>query len=255
MNLKSRVGVGLLLVLVGGMSAALLAGDPPAPPSLAEVVPADDLIAQARAFATGMKAMLADETTYQDEAHKLTRDAHTLAAAALVLGLYDTDHDLKAAAPALVAAARKLAAAKDYAAAKAAFAEIEAALASQDKGASSPTTKPEKVASMGQLMKQVTFVNNRLKRGLRRLGDKTDEKARDTALLAAIAQAITYDTHEVKHDEQRDDWYRFCGEMRDAAGQLNAQIKAADKQGAERAAKRLGQSCEACHQVFRPEQK
>lgn len=254
MNLKSRVGVGLLLVLVGGMSAALLAGDPPAPPSLAEVVPADDLIAQARAFATGMKAMLADETTYQDEAHKLTRDAHTLAAAALVLGLYDTDHDLKAAAPALVAAARKLAAAKDYAAAKAAFAEIEAALAGQDKGASSPTTKPEKVASMGQLMKQVTFVNNRLKRGLRRLGDKTDEKARDTALLAAIAQAITYDTHEVKHDEQRDDWYRFCGEMRDAAGQLNAQIKAADKQGAERAAKRLGQSCEACHQVFRPEQ-
>ncbi|HJT30602.1 MAG TPA: cytochrome c, partial [Pirellulales bacterium] len=169
--------------------------------------------------------------------------------------LYDTEHPLKTAAPALVEAAGKLAKSKDYAAAQAAFATVELALADKNNGGAAPTTTPAKVASMGQLMKQVTFVNSRLKRGLRRLGDKTDEKARDTAVLAAIAQAITYDTHEVKHDEQRDDWYRFCGEMRDAAGELNAQIKAADKQGAERALKRLGQSCEACHQVFRPEQK
>lgn len=255
MYLKIRPGGGPLLILVCGIGAALWAGDPPPPPSLAEIVPADDLIAQVQVFETSMKGMLADEKTYRDEAHKLTRDAHTLAAAALVLGLYDTDHPLKAAAPALVEAAGSLAKAKDYAAAQTAFASVEMALAENKDGGAAPTTKPAKVASMGQLMKQVTFVNNRLKRGLRRLSDKTDEKARDTALLAAIAQAITYDTHEVKHDEQRDDWYRFCGEMRDAAGELNAQLKAADKQGAERAAKRLGQSCDACHQVFRPEQK
>ncbi len=255
MIFRIRLRAGALLLVVCGIGAALSAGDPPSPPSLAAVVPAEDMIAQVRTFETSMKGMLADEKTYQDEAHKLAREAHALAAVGLALGLYDSEHELKAAAPALVESARKLAAAKDYAAAQAAFAEVDAALAGKAKNEAAPTTKPEKVASMGQLMKQVTFVNNRLKRGLRRLGDKTDEKARDTALLAAIAQAITYDTHEVKHDEQRDQWYRFCGEMRDAAGQLNAQIKAADKQGAERAAKRLGQSCEACHQVFRPEQK
>ena len=255
MNLKIRLGVGSLLVVACGVGAALLAGDPPPPPSLAEVAPADDLIAQVRAFETNMQTTLADEKTYQDEAHKLARDAHTLAAVALVLGLYDTDHELKAAAPALVEAAGNLAKAKDYAAAQRAFAAVEMAVADKGDGGAAPTTKPAKVASLGQLMKQVTFLNNRLKRGLRRWGDKSDEKARDTAVLAAIAQAITYDTHEVKHDEQRDDWYRFCGEMRDAAGELNAQLKAADKQGAERAAKRLGQSCDACHQVFRPEQK
>ena len=252
-NLRLRAGA--LLLIACGACAALLAGDPPPPPSLAKVVPADDLIAQVRTFQTSMKAMLADEKTYQDEAHKLTRDAHTLAAMAMVLGLYDTDHPLKAAAPALVKAAGELARAKQYEAAKSAFISVEASLAAKADGGAAPTVKPEKVASMGQLMKQVTFVNNRLKRGLRRLGDKTDEKARDTALLAAIAQAVTDDTHEVKHDEQRDDWDRFCGEMRDAAGELNAQIKAADKEGAERAVKRLGQSCDACHQVFRPEPK
>lgn len=255
MNLHPRLRTGALLLVACGLGAALLAGDPPPPPSLAGIVPADDLVAQVRAFETSMKAMLTDEKTYQEEAHKLTRDAHTLAAVALVLGLYDNDHELKAAAPALVESAGKLARAKDYAAAQSAFASVGAALAAKADGGTAPTTKPAKVASMGQLMKQVTLVNNRLKRGLRRLGDKTDEKARDTAVLAAIAQAVTYDTHEVKHDEQRDEWYRFCGEMRDAAGELNAQIKAADKQGAERAVKRLGQSCDACHQVFRPEQK
>lgn len=231
----------------------VLSADPPAPPKLSQIVPADDLVAQVRAFDHDFQTALASEKSYQDESHKVKRDAHTVAAVAMVLGLYDTDHELRSAAPALVKAARALAAAPDYAAAKQAAADLHAALA--EKTAASEPAKPEKVASMGQLMKQVTFVNNRLKRGLRRLNDKTDEKARDAALLAAIAQAIVYDTHEVKKEEQQEDWYRFCGEMRDAAGELNAQIKAADKQGAERAVKRLGQSCDACHQVFRPEQK
>lgn len=251
MNRLMATLAGALGLLVCG--TLVLSADPPAPPKLSQIVPADDLVAQVRAFDHDLQSAVADEKTYADESHKVKRDAHSLAAVAMVLGLYDTDHELKAAAPALVMAARELAAAPDYAAANEAAAEIHAALA--EPVAASEPVKPEKVASMGQLMKQVTFVNNRLKRGLRRLNDKTDEKARDAALLAAIAQAIVYDTHEVKKDEQQEDWYRFCGEMRDAAGELNAQIKAADKQGAEAAMKRLGQSCEACHQVFRPDQK
>lgn len=249
-RLIGTLAAGIGLWVCGGL---VLSADPPAPPKLSQIVPADDLVAQVRAFDGDFQKALVDEKTYQDESHKVKRDAHSLAAVAMVLGLYDTDHELKSAAPALVKAARELAAAADYAAAKQAASELHAALA--EKGAASEPVKPGKVASMGQLMKQATFINTRLKRGLRRLNDKTDEKARDAALLAAIAQAIVYDTHEVKKEEQQEDWYRFCGEMRDAAGQLNAQIKAADKQGAETALKRLGQSCEACHQVFRPEQK
>ncbi|MGH7193205.1 MAG: hypothetical protein ACREJM_06675, partial [Candidatus Saccharimonadales bacterium] len=114
MILNTRFRVAALPLVLCGVCAGLLAGDPPPPVSLAAVVPAQDLIAQVRTFEASIKAMLAEEKTYQDEAHKLARDAHTLAAVALVLGLYDTDHELKAAAPALVEAARKLAQAKDY---------------------------------------------------------------------------------------------------------------------------------------------
>jgi hypothetical protein len=249
-RLMGTLAVAIGLLVCGSL---VLSADPPAPPQLSKVVPADDLVARVRAFDGELQTMLADEKTYQDESHKVKRDAHTLSAVAMVLGLYDTDHELKSAAPALLKAARELAAAPDYAAAKQAGTELHAAL-TEKKSAAEPV-KPEKVASMGQLMKQVTFVNNRLKRGMRRLNDKTDEKAHDAALLAAIAQAIVYDTHEVKKVEQQEDWYRFCGEMRDAAGELNAKIKAADKQGADAALKRLGQSCDTCHQVFRPEQK
>ena len=100
-------------------------------------------------------------------------------------------------------------------------------------------------------MKQVTFVNNRLRRNMRRFDDRKDDNARDAALLAAIAQACNYDTHEVKDPAEIDKWYQLCGEMRDAAGDLNAQIHAGDKAAAETALANLGKSCEVCHQTFR----
>jgi cytochrome c556 len=48
-----------------------------------------------------------------------------------------------------------------------------------------------------------------------------------------------------------DKWYQLCGEMRDAAGTLNAQIHAGDKAAAETALANLGKSCESCHETFR----
>jgi hypothetical protein len=235
-----------LAVLVG----VVLAGDPPAPPPLSKVMPAADLIAQVDLCLTGCREALVDAQSYTDKSRQVTRDAHTVAALALVLAKHDQDHRLKASAPDLLAASRQLAKAKDYEAAKTAFVAVESAAQGKSTGAAA-APQWEKVAGLGQLMKQVTFVNNRLKRNMRRFDERKDDNARDAAVLAAIAQAANYDTHEVKDPADIDKWYQLCGEMRDAAGDVNAQIHAGDKAKAEAALANLGKSCETCHETFR----
>ncbi|MEX2121125.1 MAG: hypothetical protein WD847_16150 [Pirellulales bacterium] len=231
--------------------AGLLAADPPEPPPLSGVIPAEDLVAQIKLYLTSFDEWLADEEQYKANALRVVRDANTLAVLSLVLCKHDAEHELKASAPALLAAARELAAAEDFAAAKAAHAKVQAA-ASASAG-EAPVPKWEPVAALGQVMKQVTFVNNRLKRGMRRFDRLGEQNARDAAVLAAIAQAVTYDTHEVEKPEDVDQWYQFCGQMRDAAGELNARIKSADKEGADAAMLKLSKSCDACHAAFRPD--
>lgn len=242
----------LVLVAVSISISRLLAGDPPEPPKLSTVAPAAELTQQARLYLAGFNEALADEQKYTEKKGAVTRDAHTLTLLALVLAKHDTDHELKSASPALMKASQELAAAPDYAAAKAALAAVESAAGGS--ATEVAELKWEKVASLGQAMKQVTLVSNRLKRGLRRFEDRAEENARDAAVLAAIAQAVTYDTHEVKNPDDVDKWYQFCSEMRDAAGQLNTTIKAADKDGAGAAMSRLSKNCDSCHEVFRPEE-
>ncbi|HUY31478.1 MAG TPA: hypothetical protein VMV69_01760 [Pirellulales bacterium] len=243
--------IGCLALAVG---RCLLAGDPPPSPPVSQFAPADDLAAQVKLTIAGFGPLVASEEAYTTDAAKLRRDAHTVAALALVLGLHDSENSFKAVAPALVAAARQLAQAKDYATAKQAVQAVQKAAAGEG-GAVDGELKWEKVAGLGQLMKQATATNTRLKRGLKRFDDKKAENARDAAVLAAIAQMAVYDTHEVKHPQDLDQWYQFCGQMRDAAGELNAKVKAADKEGAGAAMIQLGRSCNACHAVFHKELK
>jgi cytochrome c556 len=119
-----------------------------------------------------------------------------------------------------------------------------------EKPAAEPV-KPEKVASLTQLMKQASFAQNRLRRGVRRIDDDKEAKVRDAALLAAIAEATIYDDDRLETPGRREQWYRFCGQMRDSAGDLSRVLKATDKEGVERALRELGRSCDACHAAFR----
>ena len=238
-----------LAFIVLALGAVAFAGEPPRPPALSKIMPADDLIAQLKVFHQSLHEMSADEQTWQDNAHKVVRDAQTLAAVALTLALYDSDHDLTRAAPAVMDAAQALAEAKEFGAVEGALKALDAALENRTVGAQ--VFQPRRVGSMGQLMKQAGFANNRIKRGLRRITDKADEKARDAAVLAAIAQATVYDTEGVKGEGRLDQWYQLCGEMRDGSGKLNAAIRAADKEGAAEASQELERSCNACHAAFR----
>jgi hypothetical protein len=245
----TRISVILLLALTAGIVVGdLIAGDPPAPPKLSSVVAPDDLVAQVKTYVASLGEATADEKTYGEKSREVSRDANTLVVLALFLAKHDADHELKSAAPAIFPAAQKLAKSKDYATAKAAYEQVRAAAAgsSSDK----PELKWEKVASLGQLMKQATFINTRLRRNIRRFDEKAEGNARDAALLAVIAQAATFDTHEVKNPADLDKWYEFCAEMRDAASEVNAKIKAKQEDAANKAVARVAKSCETCHAVF-----
>ena len=235
---------GPLLVLVG-----VVAGDPPEPVAMSKVAPADDLVKQVDVYVASCREGLADEQAYADKSRQITKDAHTLAALALVLAMHDQEHRLTNVAPALLIYSQDLAKATDFDTARKAFEAVESAATGQV--SFKPEVKWQRVAGLGQLMKQVTFVNNRLRRNMRRFDERKDDNARDAATLAVIAQASTYDTHEVKNPADLDKWYQLCGEMRDAAGEVNAKVHADDKTAAEAALGKLAQSCESCHQTFR----
>ena len=57
------------------------------------------------------------------------------------------------------------------------------------------------------------------------------------AALAAIAQASWVDDEYAKSPADLEKWRQYCGDMRDAAGQVNAAIHAADQPGVDSAMK------------------
>ena len=97
----------------------------------------------------------------------------------------------------------------DYQSASEGYAELEAALAGS---ASGEERKWGKVAGMGQLMKQVSVINAALKRGLQpaRLKSQAKNTTGQTATLAAIANQLLFDTHEVKNEADLPSWYEYC---------------------------------------------
>ncbi len=229
--------------------AAGLLGDEP--PKVSQFAPAEDLKAQVAYYQGRIDEALADPADY-DEAKqsRVGKDAHTLAAIALVLAKHDAEAKYRSGA--LLKAAQKLAeAAGDQAAAAAAAAEVKQAAAGSD---DPPAELPwGKVAAIADLMKQVPIVNNGLKRGLEppRFQRQAAQSAGQAATLAAIAQAAMYDEEYAGDAADAARWRELCGQMRDTAGEVNAAIHAGQAEAAQAAMKRMAQHCDACHAKFR----
>ena len=62
-----------------------------------------------------------------------------------------------------------------------------------------------------------------------------------------------YDTHEVKDPKQLPDWHRLAGEMRDAAGQLNARDPRQRQSRRHGRSQPPGQQLQSLPQDFRPD--
>lgn len=221
-----------------------------AAPKVSTFAPAKDLASQAEQYIKGLEKCVESTDEYKDGQEKIAKDSNTLIIIALALGLHDEDSKYKAPAGAIIKAAQALAATKDYEAAKKAVADVKAA--AEGKGAAAGELKWEKVAALPELMKQVPVINTKLKLNVKKLKKKADEAAGCTAVLAAISQGTMADTSATKNPDEVKKWQAFCTASRDDAGALNAAIRSGDEAAVAKAMDKLNQSCEDCHEVFKP---
>lgn len=221
-------------------------------PDVSKFSPAEDLVAQVEYYIKDLDKAVASEEDYVDSAEKISRHANTLTVIALGLGLHDQDNKHKASAGSLMKSAQKLAATTDFASAKAGVEAVKKAAAGGDPAEGE--LKWEKVASMPALMKQVPLVNTKLKRCLKRIERMADEGRGHAATIAVIAQGSVANVGDTQQPDEVDQWEEFCAEMRDAAAEVGAGIRAADSDQTNAAMARLGKSCDTCHEVFHPDE-
>ena len=250
---RKRCRVFVLLVsCVGVVFAAWARAEGPEGKKPSSYAPAKDLRGQVDAFVQKIAEDLANEADYgDDQKSRVTKDAHTLAVLALVLGMHDEVNELKPSAAAVVKAAGKLAAASgDFKQATAALAELKRAIAGAE-GVEKLEWKP--VADLSQLMKQVPIVNNNLRRTVtgKRFKQSLEVSAGQAATLAALAQASSFDTTYCNGKDAEAKWARLCGEMRDDAAEVQAAIRKGDQDAAKAGLDKLAKTCDACHHVFR----
>ncbi len=240
-----------VLLAFTAFSDAAFSADPPAAPAVSTFASVDDLADQVESYVEDMETAVKDESEYKDSAEKMVKDANTLIVIALALGVSDKDNAYKASAAGIVKAAQEVAAAKDYAAAKAGVDAVKAAIAAKAGGADA--LKWEKAASLAELMKAVPTINTKLKGGLKKESrfKKSAKKAGGYAtVLAVIAQGSMANSADTEKPAEADKWFKFCGDMRDAAAEVGAACAKKDHAAAKAAMDKLQESCHACHVVF-----
>jgi hypothetical protein len=247
------LGLGLMILTIGGA-----AGQPKAP-KVSTFAPAADLAREAEKYIVELSETIAKvesgEEKYDDDKETIEKDANTLVIIALCLGKHDQENPFKANAGALMKAAQDLAVTKDIASAKKALAGVKDAAAGKTKV--NVELKWEKVASLPATMKHVPSINTKLKVYVKpaKFKAKSQDAAGITAVLAAIAQGSMADTSATKSPEQVEQWQKFCKEMRDRSAAMNKSIHAGDVAATTENLAKLGQNCEDCHAVFKPEAK
>jgi cytochrome c556 len=236
--------VAVLLVLCGGN---LNGAEISQAPALSTLVPVDDLVAQVEYYVEELEECVEDLEEYEDSVDKIERYSNTLAVIALTVGLHDRESKLQKAAPVLVKASQELARAKSFSAARAGVAGIKAALSAKGDPA---TLKWTKVADLHALMEQVPLVNTRVKRYMRRFEKGAPFITGNSAALVAIGQGSMPNADETEAPDKVAEWYKYCIQMRDAAGALNKAVHAKNEDAAKEAMEALQQSCDDCHAVF-----
>ena len=220
-------------------------------PAVSTFAATDVLVAEISELVEKTKKSVATEKLYDAATARVEKDAATLAALAVAVALHEEDSELKAAAPALLHAARELAECDNQADAKAAFAAVEAAIES-GAGEQDEPSWDEPAAAIEAVMKQVTYLNTQLRRGVRKGKVRRPESAvAQATVLAVLSQAVICDGEDwAEDDEQLAAWNEMSAEMRDAAVAMRDAAAAEDGTAAEAAKERVEKSCKTCHEAF-----
>lgn len=268
--MKIELVRAIAYVAIAGLSCASLAvvqavefressGDPKQEAPLPNV---DDVVAQMRFYADRLGESLAKADAYDESKQtRVEKDAATVGALAALLSRHTTDHATKPRANAIrQGAADILAGFRDHAKAAAAYAHL-ARLLTEAKSTEPPAAKAERPAAetpapdaTPMLMKQIRFIDNRLKRAARDRAASAKlraEVAGHAATLAALAESTAANAaHYGESPEQQQVWRDHCRDMAVAAARLNAAAHDGAANLAE-AARSLDQSCNRCHADFR----
>jgi hypothetical protein len=214
-------------------------------------VPPGDLIQQAEFFQGRIAESLSGAGGYDEpEQARTQKDAQTLAIVYLCLARHEEKHPLSGPASARFSAAREIAENyKDKAKVQASLDK----LASLSPGTAAPEKPPEwqAVGEIPVQMKHSQFIENRMKRGLadeRSFKRRAKETAGYVATMAAYGQVWRL---MAPKDDAHGKWTQFSDEQRDAAGALNGAIHTQDWPAGREAARKLTQSCNACHNLYR----
>ena len=126
-------------LLASAIARVLLAADAdakmPAVPPVSKFAPADDLVEQFDYYMKRIEEALAKKSDFDDAAKsRLKKDANTLTALALSLGMHDANNRFNASAGELLKASQSLATAANYEAAKAGLEELKKALSANIAG-------------------------------------------------------------------------------------------------------------------------
>jgi hypothetical protein len=225
----------------------------------------DDVVGQLRFYAERLQESLAKADAYDESKQaRVEKDAATVAALAGVLQRHCDDHALKPVAAHIRSAANEISAnLRDYTKAAPANDRIAAALAgkattdekaSAVEAASSPDAAKATADTNPMLMKQIRFIDNRMKRAARDRNaseKQRGEVAGHATTLAALAEAMAANSkHYGKTESRERQWNEACANMATAAAKLNAAARdsAANLSQAVRA---LDATCARCHADFR----
>ena len=214
-------------------------------------VPAADLIAQTEFFQGRIGDSLSGAGGYDEpEQARVQKDAQTLAILYLCLARHEQKHAVLGAAAARFDAGRALAEAyKEQEKAKSAFEKLNKLSETTPAAGNAPAWQA--VGEIPVQMKHSQFVENRMKRGLadeRSFKRRAKETAGYVATMAAYGQVWRM---MAPKDDPHGKWAKFSDEQREAAGALNGAIHKQDWQAARESARKLTQSCNACHNLYR----
>ncbi len=243
--------LGCVVVFATFAVAAAADGPPPAPP-VSSFAPVGDLLAYVDECVTAFTPVLASAEAYDRGKARLEKDADSLSAALLALHLHDQDHRLKHHAGVMFHAAQQLAMAADYASAQQAWQALQAA--NRGETSAVPQLDWQRAGEMGIVMKQITLLHGKLKRGARpgsRFDGAAEENARLATVLAALAQCSQSDVPPGTSPADTIKWYDLCAEMRDVCSETSRALHARDAAATAAALARVEQNCTACHDGFR----
>lgn len=255
------LGACLQLVLLSAASQKIAtAADAASPPAVSTFAPIGALGEELTFTLDSIDKTLGEAEYGEDQQKDVRAAAHAVVAMAQAIGLSDEDSAWKASALEIMMAAKELAKKSEKAEdAKNALAALKTLVEASKADNVSETPKSgdapvwKKEAGLGAIMRHAANLQGRVERSFKRF-DKQGKKALGAGVsLAVIANAASFDTHEVKDPAQIGEWVQFAAAMREAAVNVQKASQGSDAEAAQQAVKMLEKSCADCHNVFHKE--